>query len=288
MMKPVIKKQVDYRILLMRDDMPARTLHIHPILLRVCVAIFFLLLLGGAAGIAGGVHYWKKYHDLSAQTRDQAAELAEARLHLEHYVNKEAIDKARINDGTSQPRTKNEEIGAEARAQKALQAAANATIGQPGAVNATSAVPSPPPADAQNATEPPPPAGNGTSQNPTWEAFRISSEGSPVRVSNFSGRSMPLQRLHINYELSAQEDEQGTLSGQVRYIAVFTNGTRLPLDIQRSGDSRFSLDRVTHMKVMEGDARLPQTYQMKDVEGIDVILDMDGNATYYDRYPFSR
>ncbi len=286
-MKPVIKKQTHYSLLLMRDDKSVYDLRVKTTTVRACIILFILLLLGGGGGIAGGLHYWKKYRALYDQHKEQDVELAEARLQLEHYVNREALEKEK-SAAAAAPTAKNVEIGAEARAQKTLQAAnatahqsANATV--PSADSAArGATPAGGVAETPAAAQP---DASASAENAQPQSSSLNHEHSPLRISNFSGRPSGYQRLRLNYELSTPEEKQPPVSGLVKYTAVFSNGTQLPLDLQRSGDARFTISR---MKQMEGSVRLPQGHAAKDIESIDITVEMEGGARYRDIYPFTR
>jgi hypothetical protein len=107
-MKPVIKKQTHYNLLLMRDDSAAHTFRVHSTVLKFFFFFLFLLMAGGAAGIAGGMHYWKKYRSLSAEHMAREREFSEMRLQLERLVNLETLIAA--SNGTPL-QVKHEEVG---------------------------------------------------------------------------------------------------------------------------------------------------------------------------------
>ena len=280
-MKPIIKKQSYYSMLLMRDDTSVRTLRIKGSTIKAFLIFLFLLILGGGGGIWGGMHYWKKYAALSERHALQDQELKEARLQLERWGNYETLLAA--SNGTM-PLAKNEEIGASApRAQNATQAVVpavqNAT--SPAVGNATRVVPA-----SVNATTPQQNATSAATSQPRKVLPRISSAASPLRINGFIGRVTGPQRLRIRYELAtAPSDEQKTVSGMAKYFAAFANGTQVELPVPEIGDSRFAISR---MKPMDTSVRLPQGHYAREVSQINVAIELDDGQTYWDAYPITR
>ena len=296
-MKPVIKKQTHYSLLFMRDDSEARTYRVHSRWLRIFFWFLFLLVVGGAAGIYGGIHYWKKYRVLSERFETQEREVSDIRLQLERLVTLETVLSA--SNGTI-PQSRHAEVGATVPAMRngtASAPQANATIAvrnatltgrAAAAVNATQA------GGAGNATFVTVNATSGASVDgagatPATRAEvrngsypQISSEQSPLRVAGFTCRATGQQRLRISYELATEANgEQRIVSGMARYFAVFANGTRLELSSYESDSSRFS---ITRMKLMQTSARLPQGYMASDVEKVDVLLELSEGKTFEERF----
>ncbi len=286
-MKPVIKKQTYYSMLLMRDDTSVRTLRVKGSTITFFLVFLFLLVLGGSGGIWGGLHYWKKYVALSERHKQQDRELTEARLQLERYVNYETL---LVAANGAAPLAKNEEVGAAApslRLHNATQAnpfpaqnatrpivnvpakgGADATMPQH---NASSSAQSTDLTSQASQTQPPPPISSGTS---------------PLRINGFSGRVISPQRVRIRYELSTvPSDEQKTIAGTAKYFAAFTNGTEVELPVQEIGDARFSISR---MKLMEANLRLPQTLNAKEISQLRVFLELDEGKAYREGFPITR
>ena len=288
-MKPVIKKQTYYSMLLMRDDTSVRTLRVRGGVIVSFLVFLLLIFAGGGVGIWGGLHYWKKYDALSERHKQQERELSEARVQLERYVNYDTLLEAA--NGTAAPLAKNEEIGATApvpRLQNATQATQAALpSAQDGArsaaapsvkagLNATM---------AQNNATMPAPAAVLADQAPQTLSVPLISSG-PLRVNGFSGRAASPQRLRIRYELSTvPSDEQKTISGTAKYFAVFANGAEVELPVQDAGDARFSISR---MKLMDANLRLPQGVSARDIAQLYVSLELDEGKAYREAFPISR
>ena len=273
-MKPVIKKQIYYSMLLMRDDTSVRTLRVRGSSITSFFIFLLLLLLSAVGGVWGGVHYWKKYTTLSERHKLQDKELSEARLQLERFNNYETVLMA-SNGGT--PLAKNEEIGASAPpppSQNGTQANPSVAANSPGAAlsqhNASLA--------AQSAEISP--QGTQTTETPL-----ISSDASPLRINNFTGRLISSQRLRIRYELSTiPSDDQKVISGTAKYRAS-TNGTQIELPVQDTADSRFAISR---MKVMDANIRLPATLNARDLSQVDVVIELDDGKVFNDTFSLTR
>ncbi|MDR0339306.1 MAG: hypothetical protein LBH65_03400 [Desulfovibrio sp.] len=299
-MKQVIKKQTYYNLLLMRDDSDARTLRLHRTALWVLFTLLAALVIGGALGIAGGIHYWKKCRDLRATYSEQDREFSEMRLQLERLSNLESLMEA--SNGVI-PQAKNEEVGAsplpDAR-QNATRALPDS--GRTPGVNAIS------PGAAGNATLSPDSASgvvpqgqsNATLENPAGEASASSANGTgavkgvlplnvgdcPVRVDNFYARVSGSQRLRISYNLSSSGSEsQRNIVGGVRYQAVFANGSRLDLPLTDMDGTRFSILR---MKPMQSVARLPEGRNADDIKSINMYIEVTGGKSYVGNFPFTQ
>ena len=293
-MKPVIKKQTHYSLLLMRDDAEARTFRVHGKFLRFLIWFFLLLLVCGGGSIYGGLHYWNKYRVLVERYDIQEREANEMRLQLEQLVAYKTVLNA---SNATMPVARHTEVGLSAPASPNRNATAaastanatatvnatrrgNATL--PGAGNAT--LRSSNATRQANATSGR--SGNATGPQPQEPALpSLSSNDSPLRITGFNGKATGQQRLRISYELSTEgNEEQRMISGMARYFAVFSNGTRLELSAYDSDGSRFS---ITRMKLMQSSARLPQGYRAGDVEKIDVVIELSEGKRFEDRYEVS-
>lgn len=289
-MKPVIKKQTHYSLLLMRDDSEARTYRVHGGFLRLFLWFLLVLVAGGSAGVAGSVYYWKKYRALGERHDAQEREISEMRLQLERLVALETVLTA--SNGTI-PQSRHAEIGVSGSAPLTRNASASSALpgGTPAVRNATAAH------NATSAAEATLPAANATEsaagnaaltgdalRPPGQEAAhpRIASGESPLRVAGFIARATGQQRLRISYELSTEgNDEQRMIAGMVRYFAIFSNGTRVELPSYDSDGSRFS---ITRMKLMQSSARLPQGYRAADVEKIDMLIELSEDEKFEERF----
>ncbi|MCL1939259.1 MAG: hypothetical protein FWG04_01175 [Desulfovibrionaceae bacterium] len=294
-MKPVIKKQTHYSVLLMRDDTETRKYRVHSRTLRFLVWFFLLLVAGGAAGITGGVHYWKKYRTMVERYDAQEREVSEMKLQLERLVTLETLLSA---SNGAVPQARHAEVGVSQTPVPVRNATAGNTPlnGALAAHNATASGSLTAGAGAHNATIPAvnataraaqQVAGNATALDNLIQARdfshpQISDQESPLRVTGFNGRATGQQRLRISYELSAEgNDEQRMISGQARYFAVFSNGTRMELSAYDSEGSRFS---ITRMKLMQNSVRLPQGYRASDVEKIDVLIELNEGKKFEERF----
>lgn len=290
-MKPIIKKQSHYNMLLMRDDSAVRSMRVKGSTITAFVVFILLIAVGGAGGIWGGLHFWQKYVALSELHERQERELSEARLQLERYVNYETLLEAANGGG---PRAKNEEIGAVSSTRNATQAVpvASAAVSTPGApavstsgggaegnAGVESATTAPAAGATPQAVEPPP--------SPKVPALPlISSSTSPLRVNAFTGRVLNSQRLRVRYELlTAVSEGQKSFSGAAKYFAVFADGKQAELPVPDISDARFSISR---MKVMDANIRMPQGINARDITQISVILELDGGTAYQELFPVMR
>lgn len=288
-MKPVIKRQTHYSVLFMRDDSEARTFRMHSRTLRFLICAFLLLVVGGGAGIAGGVHYWKKYRALSERYEVQEKESGEMRLQLERLVALETVISA--SNGTV-PQSRHAVVGLAGQTNasqnlhhtNATGRVQNATV-QAGPIrgNGTQSVD----AALSDAPESGDAASGNTGDEPDAAAGGegyplVSSQASPLRISAFIGRPSGQQRLRISYELFAEgNDEQRTISGVARYFAIFANGTRVEMPAQDNDGARFA---ITRMKQMQSWARLPQGYKANDVQQLDILIELSENEKYVERF----
>jgi hypothetical protein len=286
-MKPVIKKQTHYNILFMTDDGAAKTYRMRAGFLRFLILFPMVLVLLGGAVVAAGVHYGKNYLELRSGYAKQEKEISEMRLQLERLTNLETLLSASSGSG-AMPLAKHEEVGMSSTARAGNATAATA----PESGNATSQeLPleegaSPSDADAAVALgENGASVEGGPASVPASVASTLpllSSDESPVHISNFSGRPIGQQRVRIRYELSASHNEEGKmLSGLARHFAIFNNGDRAELPSQDNADIRFA---ITRMKPMEATARLPQGYETKDIKQIDVVIVVEDVGSFHDYF----
>lgn len=294
-MKPVIKKQTHYNLLLMKDDSQARTFRLHGTTLKVLLTLFLLLLLGGGAGIAGGVHFFKEYLRLASLNESQDKELSEMRLQLERLVNLECLI---VASNGSVPLAKNEEVGVTAPQRSAASEGAaegeQALSDAPESANGeSSGQAAEPAADAvagamQAVTEPSASAaGQQETTAPQTAAdtatpgyLSLGSETSPLSVNGFQTRITGRERLRISYELATTpSDEPRTVSGSVRYRALLKDGSAADLTTNDIEGTRFAIAR---MKPMQNSVRLPQGQLAEDVEKIEVLVELTDGTVYQD------
>ena len=307
-MKPVIKKQTHYNLLLMKDDSPARTLRVHSTTLKVLLTLFVLLLLAGGGGIAGGVHFFKEYLQLVAQNEAQDKELSEMRLQLERLVNLECLI---VASNGSVPLAKNEEVGASAPpARQAGEGEHNGQNGSqeggrpdngatetPGAAGGASDGSAATPPDDQTSSQ----TSSQTGDQPNGMAggapggqdahsqaggatgsghLSLDAEDSPLRINGFNVRVSGRERLRISYELSTTpSDEPRTVSGSVRYRALLKDGAGVDLTSYDIEGTRFAIAR---MKPMASSARMPQGYLTENVDKIEVLVELADGTMYQD------
>ena len=288
-MKSVIKKQTHYNLLLMRDDAEAKRYRVHSRVLRFFIWCFLLLVAGGAAGIAGGIHYWEKYRDLVTRYETQERDISEMKLQLERLIALETVISA--SNGPI-PQARHTEIGIE----PAYVPAHADTVAQPPAdtLVAQNAPTSPDPEARGNDMEAqaaqPPSASDATTPDNGAQAREpdyplISSMESPVRVAGLSSRATGPQRLSIRYELLTEGNvEQRTISGNVRYFAVFSDGTRLEMPVAGGDSSRFSIAR---MRSMQHSFRVPDGNSVNDVEKLDVLIELSDGKKFEERFGVS-
>jgi hypothetical protein len=309
-LKPVIKKQTHYNVLLMRDDRESITFRIYSGLLHFCLGLFILLLLCGGAGIYGGLHFFTKYRELAEVQEARERENAEMRLQLERLVNLESLLKA--GNGT-QPQATYTEVGVpDLPARVALvppppaagpPAAGSGTAGTPAApLPAATAAPNAtgrategpaPPAQTENAVsedkDTAPAMGENAAPAVAPSAAQtaagveyppLSDAGSLLRINEFSARNVGPLRLRISYDLSTTTDGQRTVSGSAKYTALLADGTRVDLPLLDPENTRFAISR---MKPMQNTIRLPQNLKSENITAIDILIET-ADKTYRDSY----
>lgn len=299
-MKQVIRKQTHYSLLLMRDDREVRMLRVHTGILRFFLFLCFLLLACAAAGLAAGWHYWKKSDALTARYPMLERELVETKLKLEQLTNESVLWR---NAKSSAPSLKNEEMGAPVPSQPAFIPPAPPTpdILAPLQTPATDNPPSP----AENATTPESharpaaenatlPVENGTVPDSNGTALSMTETANatgespaspagrsapPIEISGFNARITDGQRLRLRYAIVSPTHK--TLVGAISYQALLANGTIMPLESLSPGE-RF---KITRMKVVEKQARLPERISTRAIKQIDLIIELEDDSRVVKSFP---
>ena len=125
-MKPRIKKQTYYSVLLMRDDGDVRSFRMKNTTLRFLVSLFLVFLVMGAGGIGVGIHYWKRFSEFMPEFREKDRALAETNNEVQDLRNFKAVVMAQSN--CTIPMTMNTEVGAGIPGGTSVGAASNATV----------------------------------------------------------------------------------------------------------------------------------------------------------------
>lgn len=281
-MKPVIKVQRHYHLLLMRDDKEVVGLKVHNTLLRILLGLFCLFLALGGGGIAFGLSMWNQNQNLKSIRTTNEAELAQARIQLEELSNVKSLLLA--SSGLS-PLTINQEINIPAQDSSMLsetnatqrlnstptpqEALANATASSATHSNATSAVLGPGNGHIPgvNATEPAP------------KFSSLSDDASPMRINNFTSYVVSQTAIRIRYDLvSAAQD---AIRGTAKYTAIMSDGTVYDMTPQYNDDARFAISR---MKRMDTTARLPQETNARGISSIRMTIVLDNGEAYQGSY----
>lgn len=281
-MKPVIKKQTHYTILLMRDDTPARNFRVRASLIKALSLFFLLLMVAGGLGIAGGIYFFEKNLILVALTENQEKELGETRVQLERLVNLESLITVSNN---SVPLAKNEEVGASATTSKPgveneaqergadniIQSAAHTALPEQAHLQEQTLTPEQAAASEQTALPEPPEMG-------TLTTLALNDTDSPLRINDFQARIVGKERLRVSYELStAPSDEQRTVSGFVHYKATLADGSSVDLSAYDVEGTRFAIAR---MKPMQNSVRLPRGLLAENVNTVHVIVELADGKIY--------
>jgi hypothetical protein len=280
-LKPVIKKQTHYNVLLMRDDRESITFRVHSSLLHFCIGLCLALVLCGGAGIYGGLHFFTKYRELAAVQEARERENAEMRLQLERLVNLESLLKT---GNESAPQATYTEVGAPDL--PALGAAA----ADPSAPESPAPSPAGKPADGQQTSAPPAsegaPPSAGAPAAPTGADdghAPLSGADCPLRITEFNAKNLGSLRLRISYELSTVTDGQRTVTGTARYAAVTTDGSQIDLPLQDQESARFAILR---MKPMQNTVRLPAGLKPETIASIDILIEV-ADTVYRAGHPVS-
>lgn len=263
-MKPVIKKQTHYTLLLMKDDSNARTFRLHSSVLRFLICFFLALLIGGGAGIAGGLHYWHKYRQLSSRHDALDRETAEIRLQLERLSNLECLLVA--SNGTPAPQTRNEEVGASPRLFNSTAGGNASLAGTSGALNATAAA---------NAT---------TAVNATLAAnaagpanATLAAAGTRDDANRAQNNATQRAEAGKNGDL-AESESAPTLAGSNATAQLATVDGRQVLPLE-SGDSPVRIDGF-HARPCIGPQRLCLSYELSTVNPEETRTPIIGTTRY--------
>lgn len=269
-MKPVIKKQSYYTLLLMKDDSPAHIFRMHGTVLKILFYLFLLFLLAGAASVAGGVYFFNKYLHLTSRNETQEKELSDVRLQLERLVNLESLLMA---SAESVPLAKNDEVGASAPPARTPADGQNAEPpAQPGDAPAPEAPATQ--ADDQPAENVTAPAAD--AQSPS--RLPLDAAESPLRINGFQARGTGKDRMRISYELlTAPADGLRTISGSIRYCARLANGSNIDLVSYDIEGKRFA---ITRMKPILSSVRMPQGYLVENIDKLAVIIELVDGTVY--------
>lgn len=321
-MKPVIKKQTHYSLLLMRDDTHARTLRVSNTKLRFFLTSFFLLIAFGAAGTAGGIHYWKKYRALQERYETQEKDVSEMRLHLERLKNFESLLAA---SGGTVPQARNEEVGvstppvwtqvaANGSGNRSAQesAPASTTSSERANTPATNGAASTSPRDANAGSTPEStastpstgaaaatttPAASGTNATApagnsavgTAETGRagnaflpIDSSESPLRISNFNSRVTGQQRIRVSYGLSTANEDGNKVIAGKVAYSAIMKDGKI-VELT-SLDSSGARFSITRMKLMQTTVRIPQGYKSDDLKTLEIVVQLNDGARFEESF----
>jgi hypothetical protein len=244
-----------------------------------------LLISSGAAGIYGGVHYWKKFEELAAQHPLLERELGELKLKLEQLTNESVLWR---NAKHAAPALKNEEVGASAPSQQSglvassgsdiltpLQTpAANATVAENDDDSEDDSQKNPltpaSPIAAAHAT-----SGTAAAQNATPEVRATPS----VQRSGFTSRIIDGQRMRLRYRVVSPV--QQPLNGSVTYQGRLEDGATVKLEPVSAGD-RFS---ITNMKNIETQVKSPSGISVRSIKAINVIILLEEGDKVLQTFP---
>ena len=287
-MKPVIKKQTHYHLLLLRDDREVLSMRVGNGLVRWLIILGLCLAVFGSLGFAAGYHFWKENAGLHAQHQQNEIELARTRLQLEQLSNVKSLLTA---TNTSVPLPKNEEVSVPATVPQeasfarmngtanatAVANAHNATARPEAGVNATTRLASANATKTVSATE----NANATITRVSVGPTNISDASSPVRVNNFSSRPSGQTTMRIRYELVVAEPDT-PIRGSTRYAAVFSDGTVRELQPLNPDDTRFSISR---MKNMDTAARLTSGKSLTGAAFIRITVETEDGKSFQGDFP---
>ena len=284
-MKPVIKVQRYYHLLLMRDDREVMGFRMHRNTLRTLILFFFLFVGTGAAGIAFGVTMWQKNDELLLLCNLNETELTQAKSQLAELSTVRSLMEA---TNTPSPLAINQEINTASATQSAAQPSSNATR-----LLATVSTPEENLANATttNATNATAVAGeSGEAAAPPQETTDpratplISHDSSPVRINSFQASPTGQSSLRIRYDLVNATSPEITVRGTASYRVILQNGTEHDLVPQQDDDARFAISR---MKPVETVARLPQGVNANKVQKVFVTITMDNGSIFHEIYAVS-
>lgn len=277
-MKPVIKKNKFYNLILMRDDSAAYSFRMSGVTLKILLSLFSLFTLCGAGGIAGGVYYWKKYRVVQHEHKQQEGELRQARTELDRLINFQSVMNAGNNDILQ---AKNEEVGVDAPVNRMHNATDTAEGDAIGILEHTDPI-----IPAVNATRTVETASTTPATQEENGSLLLSSPDSPLRINSFSLRVTGRQQVRITYDLSAaRQDESRTLTGTTRYRAFHTNGTAADLTPLDNDGARFSIQRRKPMTLY---AAPPQGQTTQGIERVEVLIDLSDGTAYHEIFDITQ
>ncbi len=286
-MKPVIKKQTIYSLLLMRDDCGVRRFRVRAFWLKFLFC--FLLLFCAAFGVSGYLahSYWKKYAELQEEHRDLQRQYAEIRRRLEPLAYLEKMRELGQSRFSVEASGANGVAGANAtisavvpfpRANQTLAAGSAASPSGNGAPGAGPAAATPAAGPARNQTQPVPSA-QAAAQTP--EAAAQIDPAHPAKIANVSLRAAGTTRIRIAFDLSNQDPQQ-TLGGRVA-LAVVTNAGAVA-EITQVDRAELSF-LIARYKRISTTFALPQNIQTTDVAAVQISLSGDNVPPYSERFP---
>ena len=282
-MKPVIKKQHIYSILLMRDDSAVRRFRMRSLWLKFLLLFFVFLCLGTAAGAYGSYYYWKRFSVAQSELKDVELKLRAARPDLERLANIDAmasrnitsvnsVGTANATKGPSEVSPAKPATSESAGVSTALAATlpgttVSASITTRNATAATSALGAESPA-----------AGTPTDVQPGAQ------EAHAAKIANMSLRASGTTRIRIAFDLTNQNQPQ-PLNGRVSLALIGKDGTITPVTpvagVERD-DSRFYINRY---KRINTSVALPQDLQTAQVYGVRVTIEAEGQPPLVEEFP---
>lgn len=188
-MKPVIKKQIVYSVLLMRDDCGVVRFRLRAFWLKSLCVLALLLAFGAGGGIWTAYYYWKRYSLLTSEYQELQNDAAESRLHLERLA---TLEKFLQSSEVAHTRVSTN--------------SANATVPVQAALSATGAAAAP-------EADPAPPS---------------ETVDSAVKLANLGLRASGANRLRLSFDLVNQNPQQ-TLTGRVNLALLTTGGSVVEL-----------------------------------------------------------
>ena len=285
-MKPVIKKQHIYSVLLMRDDSTVKRFRIRAVWIKIVAWLALLLCLAAVAGGWGTYHYWKKYSLLQGEFRLAEQEVRESRPKLERLAN---LEKILQTDAALTPAVMSG-VEAEAAAPKGApmpQGMRGATANGRNATNQTLPATNQPLAAANQTMPPANPAMAAANQTQTASpaaqeaSDSVDASGHPAKIANMSLRASGTNRIRISFDLMNQNPQQ-TLNGRANLAVVKKNGDVHEVTNVERDDLRFLISRY---KKIITNFSLPADVAASDVGAVQVSIDSDGFAPLVERFP---
>ncbi len=296
-MKPVIKKQTVYSVLLMRDDCGVRRFRLRAFWLKLLFGLLALIVAGCVTASFLAHNYRKKYYEAQEENRDLERQLAEMRRRLEPLAYLEKIQEVSQNrlagNGTgvavaAGPAGAN---GVSSVSSVVAPRPANATAAQagPGTVppaqaNQTRAATSLLAANATAAAQ----AAPGTASSAQAGLARqngTSVDGEdgahPAKISNVTLRAIGATRIRISFDLNNQ-DPQLLLNGRATLAVVTGAGVVTEVTQVDRADLSF---RINSYKRVNTVFVLPANIQLSDVASVQITLSGDNVPKLTERFP---